>query len=192
MFRKLIKEPSADGKLNLIASLSVFISSIFIHAYFINVSLAGISGWFLNLTGDALTVETQNNIINMTYVTSDAFISKIPFGLVMTAFVMIFLLLAAFLERDLNGKKMKDVFGRACKLMFVPLVLIFISAIFMKESILAGIIFAMMAVSISAVSLVNAGIHAKINGYIISIIVTSFLLITATMLTRNHFVTMFG
>lgn len=192
MFHKLIKDPLTEGKLNLIASLAVFISSIFIHAYFINVSLAGLSRWFLNLTEDALTVAAQNSIISMTNVTSDAFISKIPFGLLMTAFVMVFLMLAAFLESDLYGKTIRDVFERACKIMLVPLVFLFVSALLMNVSFLAGIVLAMMAVSISGATLLKAGIHAKVNGYIITLIVTAFLLITVVMLTRNHFVTMFA
>lgn len=97
-FTDFLKEPLSDGRLKLIPSLLVLIASIFINAYFQVTSFSALVQWFLKTSGEANVQQRLAEILSR----SDTPVGiRIAFGLLMTAFVMVFLLLAAYWEDGL-------------------------------------------------------------------------------------------
>lgn len=182
-----LKEPLSDGRLKLIPSLLVLIASIFVNAYFQVTSFSALVQWFLKTSGEANMQQRLAEILSR----SDTPIGiRIAFGLLMTAFVMVFLLLAAYWEE--KDKNIGHLFERACSSMFVPVLLMLAAALLMNVSLVAGVIFGIAAAVNCMTVIVSAGKKAKCNGYILIGIATAFFLITVVLLTRNHIVTMMG
>lgn len=180
-----LKEPLCCGRLKLLPSLLVFVFSIFVNAYFQVTSFSALVQWFLETSGEANVQQRLAEILSQ----SDTPVGiRIAFGLLMTAFVMAFLLLAAYWEE--KDKNIMHLFERACSMMLVPVLLMLAAALLMKVSLAAGIFLGIAAAVNCMAVIVNAGKKDKLNGYVLFAIATAFFLITAVMLTRNHLVTM--
>lgn len=180
-----LKEPLCCGRLKLLPSLLVFVVSIFVNAYFQVTSFSALVQWFLETSGEANVQQRLAEILSQ----SDTPVGiRIAFGLLMTAFVMAFLLLAAYWEE--KDKNIMHLFERACSMMLVPVLLMLAAALLMKVSLAAGIFLGIAAAVDCMAVIVNAGKKDKLNGYVLFAIATAFFLITAVMLTRNHLVTM--
>lgn len=187
-----LKEPLSDGRLKPIPSIAVLIGSVFVNAFFLRISFSGIASWFLKISDGAMTIEAQQKIAEAVSLSNGAFVSKLAFGLLLTAFAMIFLLIAAYLDSKGQEKKLKFLLERACSTLLMPMLFLLASALLMNLSFTAGIVFAILAVSDGAAVIVKAGRNAKLNGYIIIATTAAFILITLVLCTRNHFITMFG
>lgn len=180
-----LKEPLSNGRLKLIPSLLVLIASIFVNAYFQVTSFSALVQWFLKTSGEANVQQRLAEILSR----SDTPIGiRIAFGLLMTAFVMVFLLLAAYWEE--KDKNIGHLFERACSSMFVPVLLMLAAALLMNVSLVVGVIFGIAAAINCMAIIVSTGKKAKCNGYILIGIATVFFLITVVLLTRNHVVTL--
>lgn len=183
-FTDFLKEPLSDGRLKLIPSLLVLIASIFVNAYFQVTSFSALVQWFLKTSGEANVQQRLAEILSR----SDTPIGiRIAFGLLMTAFVIVFLLLAAYWEE--KDKNIGHLFERACSSMLVPLLLTLVAAMLMNVSLIAGVLLGVAAAVNCMAVIVSAGKKAKRNGYILIAIATAFFLITVVLLTRNHFIT---
>lgn len=186
-FTDFLKEPLSGGRLKLIPSLLVLIASIFVNAYFQVTSFSAQVQWFLKTSGEANVQQRLAEILSQ----SDTPVGiRIAFGLLMTAFVMVFLLLAAYWEE--KDKNIGHLFERACSSMLVPVLLTLAAALLMNVSLVVGVIFGIAAAINCMAIIVSAGKKAKCNGYILIAIATAFFLITVVLLTRNHLVTMMG
>ncbi|MGN0619714.1 MAG: hypothetical protein ACI4J7_11905, partial [Ruminiclostridium sp.] len=182
-----LKEPLSRGRLKLIPSLFVLIASIFVNGYFQITSFSALVKWFLKISGEENVQQRLAEILSL----SDTSVGvRMAFGLLMTAFVMAFLLFAAYLEE--KDKKISHLFGRACATLLVPVLLVMAAALLMNVSLLPGVFLGIAAAANCIVVIVSAGRKAKYNGYILIAIATAFLLITVVLLTRNHLVTMIG
>lgn len=182
-----LKEPLSGDRFNLISAVLVFVASIFVNAYFQVTSFSGIVLWFLKVSGQADAQQRLAEILSQSSTTVEI---KIAFGLLMTVFVMVFLLLSAYMEG--KEKNIKYLFERACSTMLVPVLLMLVAALLMNVSLAAGVVFGIAAAADCMAVIVSAGKKAKMNGYIIITIVTAFFLITVVLLTRNHLITMMG
>lgn len=184
-FTDFLKEPLSDGRLKLIPSLLVLIASIFINAYFQVTSFSALVQWFLKTSGEANVQQRLAEILSR----SDTPVGiRIAFGLLMTAFVIVFLLLAAYWEE--KDKNIGHLFERACSSMSVPVLLMLTAALLMNVSLIAGAFFGIAAAVNCMAVIVSAGKKANINEYLLIVTATAFFLITVVLLTRNHFITM--
>lgn len=179
-----LKEPLYDGRLKLIPSLLVLIVSIFVNAYFQVTSFSALVQWFLKTSGETNVQQRLAEILSQ----SDTPVGiRIAFGLLMTVFAMVFLLLAAYWEE--KDKNIGRLFERACSSMLVPVLLVLVAALLMKVSLIAGILFGIAAAVNCMAVIVSAGKKTNYNEYILLATATAFFLITVVLLTRNHFVT---
>lgn len=184
-FTDFLKEPLSDGRLKLIPSLLVLIASIFINAYFQVTSFSALVQWFLKTSGEANVQQRLAEILSR----SDTPVGiRIAFGLLMTAFVMVFLLLAAYWEE--KDKNIGHLFERACSSMSVPVLLMLTATLLMNVSLITGAFFGIAAAVNCMAVIVSAGKKANINEYLLIVTATAFFLITVVLLTRNHFITM--
>ena len=139
MERKLtdfLKEPLSGGRLKLIPSLLIFIVSVFVNAYFQVTSFSALVSWILETSKTADAAQLLEDILAR----SDTAIGvRIAFGLLMTVFAMVFLLIAAYWEE--KEKNTVHLFERACTTMLVPELLMFIAALLMNVSLVAGVVF---------------------------------------------------
>lgn len=180
-----LKEPLSGGRLKLFPSFLVFGCSIFVNAYFQMTSFSALVQWFLKTSREANAQQRLAEILGR----SDTSIEiRIAFGLLMTAFVMVFLLLAAYWEEE--DKNIGHLFERACSSMFVPVLLMLAAALLMNVSLIAGVIFGIAAAVGCVIVIVSSGKKANCNGYVLIATATAFLMITVVLLTRNHIVTM--
>lgn len=187
-----LKKPLSDGNMNLVSCITVFIGSIFVNAYFLRTSFSSIVDWFMSISKDAVTPEAQQSILDIVNTSNGAVASKIAFGLLMTVFIMIFLLPSAYLESGRKEKNFVKLYKRACSTMFVPVIFMLLSALLMNISFVCGLILAITAAAVCVSIIVKAGRKSNVNDYLIIITVALFFLITVALCTRNHFVTMFG
>lgn len=187
-----LKDPLSEGRLSPFSSFVVIIASVFVNAYFLMTSFSGLVSWFVGISGGALTLEAQQGISNVVNLSESAFASKLGFGLLMTVFVMLFLLAAAYIGSEKQERKLERLLERACSTLLVPMLFMLVSALLMNASFVAGVVFATLAVSACVAVIVEAGRKANLNGYLIVALVAGFILITAVLCTNNHFVTMFG
>ena len=185
-------DPLSDGRLKPVPSIAVLIGSVFVNAYFLRTSFSGIASWLLKISNGALTAEAQQKISATVSLSDGTMISKLAFGLLMTVFIMIFLLPAAYLDSEGQEKKPKFLLERACSTLLMPMLFLLVSALLMKLSFTAGIVFAILAVADCAAIIVKACRKAKLNGYFIISMTAAFILITLVLCTRNHFITMLG
>lgn len=182
-----LKAPLSDGKLKLFPSLLVFCCSIFVNAYFQVTSFSALVRWFLKITGTENVPESLAEILARI----DTPIGmRIAFGLLMTVFVMVFLLIAAYWEE--GRKHFGHLFERACSTMLAPMLLLLIAALLMNVSFALGVLFGIAAAIGCVAVIVNSGKKANCNGYILITTATAFFMITVVLLTRNHIVTMVG
>lgn len=184
-FTDFLKEPLSSGRLKLIPSLLVLIASIFVNAYFQVTSFSALVRWFLKTSGEVNVQQRVTEIIGQSNISIGV---RIAFGLLMTAFVMVFLLLAAYWEE--KDRNISHLFEKACSSMLVPMLLMLAAALLMNISLVAGVILGSAAAVLCVSTLVSSGKKAELSGYVLMAVATVFLLLTAVMLTRNHFVTM--
>lgn len=182
-----LKEPLSGGRLKLLPSLFILTASIFVSAYFQVTSFSALVQWLLKISGEANVQQRLAEILSRSEISIGV---RIAFGLLMTAFVMVFLLLAAYWEE--KDKNIGHLFERACSSMLVPVLLMLAAALLMNVSLIAGVLFGIAAAVNCMAVIVSAGKKAKYNGYILIAIATAFFLITVVLLTRNHLVTMMG
>lgn len=190
MNRKLIdflKEPLYGGRLKLVPAFIIFVASVFVNAYFQTTFFSALVLWLLEVSG---VTDVQQRLTEILSLSSTNIGVRIAFGLLMTVFVMLFLLLAAFWEE--KEKNIEHLFERACSTMLVPVLLMLIAALMMNVSLVAGIFLGIAAAADCVTVIVSAGKKTKMNGYILIAIVTFFFLITVVLLTRNHFVLIIG
>lgn len=143
MERKLtdfLKEPLSGGRLKLIPSLLIFIVSVFVNAYFQVTSFSALVSWILETSKTADAAQLLEDILAR----SDTAIGvRIAFGLLMTVFAMVFLLIAAYWEE--KEKNTVHLFERACATMLVPELLMFVAALLMNVSLVAGVVLGIAA-----------------------------------------------
>lgn len=175
----------ANGRLKLLPSLLVFVVSIFVNAYFQITSFFAFVQWFLKTSSESNVHQQLAEILSRSDIPVGI---RIAFGLLMTVFVMFFLLLAAYWnEKD---KNIMHLFEQACSTMLIPMFLMSIAALLMNFSIVIGIVFGISA-SVSCMTvIIVSGKKANLNEPVLITIATAFFLITVVLLTRNHFVTM--
>lgn len=143
MERKLtdfLKEPLSSSKLKLVPSLFVLTASIFVNAYFQVTSFSALVQWFLKTSGEANVQQRLAEILSQSDISVGV---RIAFGLLMTAFVMVFLLLAAYLEE--KDKNIGHLFERACSTMLMPVLLMLAAVLLMNVSLVVGVIFGIAA-----------------------------------------------
>lgn len=184
-----LKDPLCSGFFNGAAALLVFLASIPVNAWFQRQSYIGLSGWILQTSGSGLTQEAADKITGIQNGITVSFVSRLPFGLLMTAFVMFFLIPAV---GSGSQGSWKDTWRRSCTILTVPILLLAISSLCMTVSFTAGVVFAVGALSACVASIIIEARKGKWNGWLVITWVTGFLLITAVMLTNNHVVTMFS
>lgn len=184
-FTDFLKEPLSSGRLKLIPSMLVLIASIFVNAYFQVTSFSALVQWFLKTSGEVNVQQRVTEIIGQSNISIGV---RIAFGLLMTMFVMVFLLLAAYWEE--KDRNIRHLFEKACSSMLVPVLLMLAAALLMNISLVAGVILGIAAAVLCVSTLVSSGKKAELSGYVLMAVATVFLLLTAVMLTRNHFVTM--
>ena len=182
-----LKEPLSGGRLKLFPSLLVFGCSIFVNAYFQVTSFSALVQWFLKTSGEANVQQRLAEILDRS---DTPFRIRIAFGLLMTAFVMVFLLLAAYWEE--KDKNIGHLFERACSSMLVPVLLMLAAALLMNVSLIAGVLFGISAAVSCVIVIVSSGKKANCNGCVLIATATAFFMITVVLLTRNHIVTMIG
>lgn len=189
MERKLtdfLKEPLSGGRLKLIPSLLIFIVSVFVNAYFQVTSFSTLVSWILETSKTADAAQLLEDILAR----SDTAIGvRIAFGLLMTVFAMAFLLIAAYWEEKENAV---HLFERACATMLVPELLMFVAALLMNVSLVAGVVLGIAAATSCVAIIMCCGKKSNINGYLLIALSSAFFMITVVMLTRNHLVTMLG
>ena len=189
MERKLtdfLKEPLSGGRLKLIPSLLIFIVSVFVNAYFQVTSFSTLVSWILETSKTADAAQLLEDILAR----SDTAIGvRIAFGLLMTVFAMAFLLIAAYWEEKKNAV---HLFERACATMLVPELLMFVAALLMNVSLVAGVVLGIAAATSCVAIIMCCGKKSNINGYLLIALSSAFFMITVVMLTRNHLVTMLG
>lgn len=190
MERKLtafLKLPLSDGRLKFTSALAVFFASVFVNAYFQVTSFSALAVWYLRAFGEKEFQQQLNQIL----IGSERTIGvRVAFGLLMTIFVMIFLLLAAYWQEKEKG--IKRLFERACSALLVPVLLMLIAALLMNVSLAAGIFFSISAAADCMAVIISAGKRANVNEYLLITISTAFFMITVVLLTRNHFMTLSG
>ena len=190
MERKLtdfLNEPLSGGRLKLIPSLLIFIVSVFVNAYFQVTSFSTLVSWILETSKTADAAQLLEDILAR----SDTAIGvRIAFGLLMTVFAMAFLLIAAYWEE--KEKNAVHLFERACATMLVPELLMFVAALLMNVSLVAGVVLGIAAATSCVAIIMCCGKKSNINGYLLIALSSAFFMITVVMLTRNHLVTMLG
>lgn len=159
-FTDFLKEPLSCGRLKLFPSLLVFVVSIFVNAYFQVTSFSALVQWFLKTSGEANVQQRLTEILSQSDISVGI---RIAFGLLMTAFVMVFLLLAAYWEE--KDKNIGHLFERACSTMFVPVLLMLAAALLMNISLIAGILLGIAAAVNCMAVIVDAG--KRQNGMVI-------------------------
>lgn len=180
-----LKEPLCCGRLKLLPSLLVFVVSIFANAYFQVTSFSALVQWFLETSGEANVQQRLAEILSQ----SDTPVGiRIAFGLLMTAFVMVFLLLAAYWEE--KDKNIIHLFERACSMMLVPVLLMLVAALLINASLTAGIFLGIAAAINCMAVIVSAAKKANVNEYLLIATATAFFLVIVVLLTRNHLITM--
>lgn len=188
MSRKItdfLKNPLSDGRLKPFQSILVFVCSILVNAYFQVTSFSALARWLLTISGAENVSEQLAEILSRTETPIGM---RIVFGLLMTAFVMVFLLIAAYWEE--GRKHFGYLFERAGSTMLVPILLLLVASVLMNVSFTIGVLFGIAAAIGCAAAIVNSGKKANCNGYILITTATAFFMITVVLLTRNHIVTM--
>lgn len=188
MSRKItdfLKNPLSDSRLKLFQSFFVFGCSILVNAYFQVNSFSALARWLLTISGAENVSEQLAEILSRTETPIGM---RIAFGLLMTAFVMVFLLIAAYWEE--GRKHFGHLFERACSTMLVPMLLLLAASVLMNVSFTIGVLFGIAAAIGCVAVIVNSGKKANCNGYILITTATAFFMITVVLLTRNHIVTM--
>lgn len=182
-----LKEPLSGGRLKPVPAVLVIIASIFVNAWFQVTSFSALVSWFLETSG---TPDTQRLLAEILSQTDTAIGVRIAFGLLMTVFAMVFLLLAAYWEE--KEKNLLHLLERAGAAMLVPVLLMLAGALLMNVSLAAGVFFGIAAAVDCVAVIVSAGKKVHVNGYLLIGAATVFFLLTAAMLTRNHIATMLG
>lgn len=98
-------------------------------------SFSALVRWFLKISGTEKVSEQLAEILTRTDVPIGM---RIAFGLLMSAFVMVFLLIAAHWEE--GRKHFGHLFERACSTMLVPMLLLLIAALLMNVSFTLGVL----------------------------------------------------
>lgn len=186
-FTDFLKNPLSDGRLKLFQSILVFCCSIFVNAYFQVTSFSALARWLLTISGAENVSEQLAEILSRTETPIGM---RIAFGLLLTAFVMVFLMIAAYWEEQ--NKDFGHLFTRACSTLLVPMLLLLVAALLMNVSFTAGVLFGIAAAISCVAVIVNSGKKANCNGYVLTAIATAFFMVTVVLLTRNHIVTMVG
>lgn len=178
---EIMKNPLAQEKMGPVAAICVLLGSIFVNAYFLKTSFSAMVAWVSQLIGSAVP-----NGDPVTYV------SRLPYGLLMTVFVLIFLIPALWMETRGEKHHFADIMERTAYALMVPVVLLLVSALLMNVSLIAGAVFGLFAAVCVAGVMVSAGQTGGLNGWAICAWTTAFFLITVAMCARNHMVTMFS
>ncbi len=182
-----LKSPLSSGRIKPISSLFVFCCSIFVNAYFQISSFSALVQWLLKIYDEENAAEHLSEILVRTDIPIGM---RLAFGLLMSVFVIIFLLIAAYLEEQ--SKNIGHLFERACSTMIVPMLLLFAAALLMNISLALGVLFGIAAAVSCIAVIISSGKRTDCNGYVLILISTAFFMITVVLLTRNHIVTMIG
>ncbi|MGI6052424.1 MAG: hypothetical protein ACOYA9_08065 [Bilifractor sp.] len=182
---QILKNPYSEAHLPLLPSILVILCSIAVNAYVQITSFSSMTLWLLRIFCDT---EAGAHLTQILALNSASPAVRAAYGLLMTAFVMIFILPAAcwYEEKPTPAK----VIERAAAMILIPVILTLTAALTFKVSFIAGVIIALLACVYCMALIAEAGRKGKKNGYLIIIMMTLFLLITAMMLLRNHLVTL--
>lgn len=186
--KQYFKDPLSSEPLGLVSSIGVLVASVFVNAYFLKTSFAAMVSWMLDVARGSLVGQAVQRMsaAGVTYA------SRIPFGLLMTVFVLIFLVPAACLARRGQHLRGSEIVGAVGGAMTVPVVLLLVSGLLMNASFVAGVVLAVFAAACVFATIVTFLRAGNVNGWAICAWGTLFLLITVVMCARNHMVTMFG
>jgi hypothetical protein len=185
--KEILKNPYSEAHLPLLPSILVILCSIAVNAYVQITSFPSMTFWLLRIFGDA---EAEAHLTQILALNSASPAVRAAYGLLMTVFVMIFILPAACWYEE--KPTLKKVIERAAAMILVPVLLILIAALTFKVSFTAGVVIALLAAVYEMAMIAEAGRRRKKNGYLIILMMTLFLLITTMMLLRNHLVTLSG
>ncbi len=106
-----LQEPISDGRLKLFPSLLVFCCSILVNAYFQVTSFSALAQWFLKISG---AENVSGQLAEILTRTDTPIGMRIAFGLLMSVFVMVFLLIAAYWEE--GRKHFGHLIEKACSM----------------------------------------------------------------------------
>lgn len=183
----LFKNPFHDARLSLLPSILVLLCSVAVNTFVQITSFSAETSWLLQTFRDP---EAQAHLAQILALNTTSPALKAAYGLLMTAFVLIFILPAArWYEEKLT---VSVVLERAATMLFVPVILTFIATLIFNASFIAGVIIAMFAVVYCMAEIQEAGRRRGKNGHLLIVLEALFLLITALMLLRNHLLTLAG
>lgn len=184
---EILKNPCTQAHLPLLPSLLIILGSIPVNAYVQITSFSAMTAWLLKMFGDA---DAEVHLTRILAMNSASPALRMAYGLLMTVFVMLFIVPAAcWLEEKPTLTK---VIERAAAMMLVPVILVLLAALIFKVSFTAGAITALLAAVCAMALIAEAGRRKKKNLWLIILMMTLFLLLTAMMLLRNHLVTLAG
>lgn len=184
---KILKNPCTDERLSLPAAIVVLLCAIAVNTFVQITSFSAEVLWILETFGDP---EAQAHLAQILALNTASPALRLAYGLLMTVFVSIFILPAAAWYEE--KKTPSAVLERAETMLFVPVIITLIATLTFKASFIAGAVIAMFAVVYCMAEIQEAGRRRGKSGYLLIVLETLFLLITALMLFRNHLTTMAG
>lgn len=184
---EILRTPYAQVRLKLLPSIAVLLASVAVNAYVQITSFSAETIWLLETFEDP---EAKAHLVRILALNTASPALRAAYGLLMTVFVLIFMLPAAAWYEEKPSPL--TVMERAASMLLVPVILTLIAALTFQFSFSAGAVIAMLAVVYCMAMIAEAGRRRKKNGYLVIAMMTLFLLITALMLFRNHLVTMAG
>lgn len=180
-----LKDPLSAGRLKLFESVLVFVGSVFVNTCFQLTSFSAAVRWFLKYSGEENVAERLSEILSLNNTPVGL---RIAFGLLMSLFAFVFLLIAAYWDEQ--SKNFAILFKRACSFMLAPTLLVLSATVIMNFSLTLGVLFGVAAAISCVASIVCSGRKANRNAFLIIAVATAFFMVTVVLLTRNHFVTM--
>ena len=185
--KEILKNPCSEAHLPLLPSVLVILCSIPVNAWVQVTSFSSMTAWLLRIFGDT---EAEAHLTQILALNNASPAVRAAYGLLMTVFVMIFILPAAC--RYEEKPTLKKVIERAAAMILVPVILVFIAALTFRVSFTAGVSIALLAAVYDTAMIAEAGRRRGGNGYLIVLMMTLFLLITVMMLLRNHLAALAG
>lgn len=185
----ILQNPLGGRRLGSGASVAAILVSVPVNAWFQKASFVGLVGWLERTAAGSLTESTAERLAEAQAGMAFSLASRLPYGLLMTAFVLAFLLPACKVG---HGRTWREGFECACGALPVPVALLAVASPCMETSLAVGMAFAVAALAACVATIVLETRGGGWNGWLTVAWVTGFVLITAVMLTRNHVVTMFG
>ncbi|MGI6229939.1 MAG: hypothetical protein ACOYJL_03385 [Tractidigestivibacter sp.] len=190
--KKLLKDPLSNERFGKVGAAITIVLSAVADALFQATSFQALSKWVLQTVLGYSAVDAEAKVAEVVCKQSTPLWMQFLYGLLMTAFAMVFLLVAA----KLRGRKLSvegrnaGSFGLACSWLVVPALLMLVAAIVIQASLAAGTILSVAAALCCVFHILESCKVANVNGYVALALATVCFLLTAILLVRNHVVTL--